>query len=84
MYDKVGPKEVWIASGQSGLEKRQCTVQLTMFADGSTLRPFIIFRGKGLNIQPDEKKQWHKRVKAMFQLSAWYDENIMKRWIQED
>ena len=83
-YDKVGAKEVWIASGQSGLEKRQCTVQLTVFADGSTLPPLIIFRGKGLRIQPDEKKKWDKRVKVMFQPSAWCDENIMKRWIQED
>ena len=61
-YDKVGAKEVWIASGQSGLEKRQCTVQLTVFADGGTLPPLNIFRGKGLRIQPGEKKQLDKGV----------------------
>ena len=36
-YEKNGADEVWIASGQSGLEKRQCTVQLTIFADGKAL-----------------------------------------------
>ena len=55
-YEKTGASEVWIASGQSGLEKRQCTVQLTIFADGSALPALLIFRGKGLRINPAEKK----------------------------
>ena len=33
-YDIKGVKEVWAQSGQSGLDKRQATVQLTVFADG--------------------------------------------------
>ena len=33
-YNQTGSKEIWCASGSSGLEKRQCTVQLTIFADG--------------------------------------------------
>ena len=33
-YDKKGVKEVWVQSGQSGLDKRQANVQLTVFADG--------------------------------------------------
>ena len=49
-YEKTGAEEVWVASGQSGLEKRQCTVQLTNFADGSALLLLLIFRGKGLRI----------------------------------
>ena len=36
-YEK--PNAVWIAIGQSGLETSQCTVQLTIFADGSALPP---------------------------------------------
>ena len=42
-YEKTGSKEVWVVSGKSGLEKRQCTVQLTVFADGSSLLPLVIF-----------------------------------------
>ena len=83
-YEKTGASEVWIASGQSGLEKRQCTVHLTIFADGSALPALLIFRGKGLRINPAEKKQWDRRVKVVFQPKAWCDEAIMKKWIEED
>ena len=34
--------------GASCLEKRQCTVQFTIFADGETrVKPLVLFRGKG-------------------------------------
>ena len=46
---------VWITSGKSGLEKCQCTVQLTIFSDGSTLPPLQIFCGKGLRMNAAEK-----------------------------
>ena len=42
-YDKRGAEELWIASDQSGLEKPQCAIPLTVFADGKTLSPLIIF-----------------------------------------
>ena len=83
-YEKKGSKEVWLASGASGLEKRQCTVQMTVFADGSTLPPLIIFRGKGIRISADERNNWDRRVKVTFQPKAWCDEDVMKKWIQED
>ena len=82
-YDKTGVDEVWCASGASGLDKRQCTVQLTIFADGGTLMPLIIFRGQGMRINAAEKKAWDKRVKVMFQTNAWCDEAIMKKWIND-
>ena len=56
-YEKIGVDEVWIASGKPGLGKRQCTAQLTIFANGSALTPFLIFREKRLRINPVEKKQ---------------------------
>ena len=44
-YDSTGAKEVWCSNASSGLDKRQCTVHLTIFADGvSRVRPTIIFR----------------------------------------
>ena len=43
----IGEKSVWIHGGASGLDKRQCTVQLTLFADGvPRVKPLIIFRRK--------------------------------------
>ena len=41
-YDVTNSKDTWCKSGQSGLEKRQCGVQLTVFADG--ISPFSPFR----------------------------------------
>ena len=79
--DTKGVAEVWCATGQSGLDKRQCTVQLTVFADGSAR--LIIFKGKGLRISAEEKRKWDKRVAVTFQKSAWCDENVMKQWVKE-
>ena len=80
-YNQTGSKENWCASGSSGLEKRQCTVQLTIFADGvSRARPLVIFRGKDLRIKAEEKLKWDKRVKVLFQKNAWCDEKMMKKW----
>ena len=43
--------------GQSGLDKRQATVQLTVFADEvDRVSPTAIFREKGLRISGKEKQ----------------------------
>ena len=56
-YNQTGLKKIWCTSGSSGLEKWQCTVQLTIFADGvSHIRPLVIFGGKGLHIRDEEKQ----------------------------
>ena len=50
-YDVTGTTTVWHRGAASGLDKRQCTVQLTIFADGvPRVKPLLIFRGKGLRI----------------------------------
>ena len=33
-YEDTGSSTVWVRSGASGLEKWQCTIQLTLFSDG--------------------------------------------------
>ena len=35
-YAETGDKTVWVKGGVSGLDKRQCTVQITLFADSKT------------------------------------------------
>ena len=46
---------MWVHGGASGLDKRQCTVQLTLFADGEPrVKPLLIFRGKGKRIALSE------------------------------
>lgn len=84
-YEGTGKKEVWTASAASGLDKRQCTVQLTVFADGKPrVRPTIIFRGQGKRIAKSEQESWDSRVRVMFQKKAWCDEVIMKEWVASE
>ena len=81
-YNKKGVKEVWTQSEQSGLDKREATVQLTVFPDRvDTVRPTVIFRGKSLRISAKEKQSYDRRVKIMHQENAWCDQEIMKEWI---
>ena len=77
-YEDTGSKEVWSASAASWLDKRQCTVQLTVFADGKPrVRPTIIFRGQGKGISKREQDCWDPRVRVIFQEKARCDKVIM-------
>lgn len=77
-YSVKGSKTVWHQGAQSGLDKRQCTVQLTIHADRvPRVKPLLIFRGKGLRIKRSEKNSYDKRVVVKFQINAWCDEPIM-------
>ena len=78
-YADKGISEVWCVSRFSALDKRQCSVQLTIFADGvPRVRPLVIFRGKGLRITRKEQEAWERRVQVAFQPKAWCDESMMK------
>ena len=75
-----GSSKVWCVSGSSGLDKRQCSVQLTIFADGvPRVRPLVIFRGKGVRITRKEQEAWNCRV----QVECRMHESMMKKWISE-
>ena len=83
-YADKGSSEVWCVSGSSGLDKRQCSVQLTIFADGvPRVRALVVFRGKGLRITRKEQEAWDRRVQLAFQPKAWCDESMMKKQISE-
>ena len=69
--------------GKIGLDKRQATVQLTVHADGiPQTPPMVVFRGKGLRINSQERNRWDKRVVVKFQENAWVNEGISLRWAQ--
>ena len=54
--------------GASGLEKRQCTVQLTLFADGeSRVNPLVILHNTGKLIAFAEQMCYDRRVYVRFQ-----------------
>lgn len=80
-YDVRGAKTVWHRGAGSSLEKRQCTVQVTIFADGEPrVKPLLIFRGKGLRISQAETRAYDSRVVVKFQPNPWCDEEIMLFW----
>ena len=84
IYADKGSSEVWCVSGSSGLDKQQCSVQLTIFVDGvPRVRLLVIFCGKGLRITCKEQEAWDRRVQVAFQPKAWCDESMMKKWILE-
>ena len=82
-YTDTGEQSVWVRGGGSGLDKRHCTVQLTLFADGERrVKPLVIFRGKGKRIPFSEQLKYDRRVVVKFQPNAWCDEEIMRFWIK--
>ena len=55
-YADTGDKTVWVRGGALGLEKRQCTAQITLLTDGEPrVKPLLIFKGKGKQISLREK-----------------------------
>ena len=70
-YNKTGEKTVWHRGADSGLDKRECTVQLSIFGDGEAcVPPLLIFRGKGLRISQAEKAKYDRRVRMQWRLDA--------------
>ena len=83
-YADKGSSEVWCATHGSGLHKRQCSVQLTISADGKPrVKPLVIFRGKSLRVKSLEQYTWDRPVQVLRQEKAWCDESIMLDWISQ-
>ena len=62
-YESKGASTVWVQGGNLGLDKCQCTVQLTLFADGiPQVKPLVTFRGTGKRITFQERLKYDKRV----------------------
>ena len=73
-YNKSGGKTVWHRA--SGLDKCQCTIQLTISADGEVhVPPLLIFTRKGLRLSHTEKINYNQGVKVQFQENVWCNED---------
>ena len=84
-YEAKGSEEVWFSSSKTGLDKRQSTIQLTVFADGiSRDRPTIIFRDEGKHIKASEKDSSVERVKVYFLKKVYRDEQLLKEWARDE
>ncbi|MEO0683927.1 MAG: hypothetical protein AAFY76_02490 [Cyanobacteria bacterium J06649_11] len=74
--------KVWISQPGSGLDKRQCTLQVCFRPTGEQPRIAVIFRGKG-KLGDDEKKAWHQDVDVYFQQNAWADTEFSLKWVEK-
>ena len=84
-YNDKGEKEIWCATARSGLDKRQCTVQLTIFADGKPrVRPTIIFRGQGKRVSKTEKMHGIQGYVSCFKTKLGVTRQSCKAWIDRE
>ena len=86
-YEQIEYKhtgKIWIAQPSSGLDKRQCTLQIVTRAEGEQPRIAIIFRGQGkrIRISLDEKIAWHQNVDVYWQCNAWADTKMSLEWVK--
>ena len=75
----------WIAKvGPSGLDKRQCTVHLTLRAEGDQIvPPVIIFRGLSCPTKAERAAlDKLKNIRWAFQPKAWADQYFSGWWLQ--
>ena len=84
-YEVIEPEnkkhhKTWTRQPTSGLDKRQCTVQVCSRADGKQARIAIIFRGKGCNVRPHGKAAYHEGVDVYWQKDAWADTTFSVEW----
>eukprot|EP00795_Rhopilema_esculentum_P014366 gene14366-5413_t len=81
-YDLKGSTSVWISQSASGLDRRQCTLQLCIQpTEKQNVPPAIIFRGKG-NVKPAELQSYDKRVHIYWQDNGWMDSAVATQWVK--
>ncbi|KAK2566346.1 hypothetical protein P5673_009846 [Acropora cervicornis] len=65
----------------SDLGKSQATLQLCIRTEGEqTVKPAIIFRGKGCNVSSEEQVKYDKDVDVYFQINAWVEAEVNMQW----
>lgn len=74
-YEKKGNKTVRLRGGKNGQDKRQCTLQIAVFADGvMRIKPLLMFKGKTHSKDSRrcaEYKKYHPSVVVIFNEKAW-------------
>ncbi|XP_065671907.1 uncharacterized protein LOC136089754 [Hydra vulgaris] len=72
---------VWVAQPDSGLGKRQATLQICFSPEGM-VKPALIFRGKGKSISHDEVLAYDTDVDVYWQPNAWADTAFSVKWVK--
>jgi len=84
-YNKKGEKTIWAQSSQSGWDKRQATIQLTVFADGiPPVKPLVFFRGMGVGATILTKQAtYDPRVVVKFNPKPYANSSNMVQWLDQ-
>ena len=84
-YNQIGNKTIWVQSSQSGWDKRQGTIQLTVFADRVPhVKRLIFFRGPeiGGGVVRD-RSQYDPQVIVKFNPKAYANTDNFLEWLEE-
>jgi hypothetical protein len=86
-YDHKGSNTVFLKGGPSGWEKRQCTLQVAISADGiGHYKPLLIFGGAegiGSRTRQAEVKRYHPGVSVIFNPKAYCNSKVMLSWLRQ-
>jgi len=84
-YNNNGERMIWVQGSQSGWDKRQGTVQLTVCADAAArIKPLAFFRGFGVGGGIlKEKERYDSRVVVKCNAKAYANLENFLQWIEE-
>ena len=74
-------QKTWISQQAAVLEKRQCTLQVRVQADGKRPRIAVVFWGKGKRVCPDEKAAWYPDVDVLWQENGQLGNWVWVNWV---
>jgi hypothetical protein len=84
-YAKKGEQTIRLKEHRSGWNKRQCTLQLCVHADGiPRTKPLIMFKGseKGDSRRRIEEKRYASDVNVIFNPKAYANTQNLKGWVK--
>ena len=84
-YAKKGDRIVYIKEGKSGYDKRQCILQIAIFANSVLqCKPLLMFKGKlkGDNCKKAKQKKYYPGVVVIFNEKAWANTFNLLDWVK--
>ena len=82
--EEKGTRTVSIKSCSTGDgEKRMCTLQMCIRAEGPQPKITIIFRGADAKYYAAERAEYDKRVHILYQKKAWADRPTSEAWVRK-
>ena len=75
--------KLWISQPDSGLNKRQCTLQVCFRPTGEQPRLAVIFHGTGKRVSEDEKAAYHHDMDVYWQENLWANMQMFVEWVEK-